>query len=96
MPLDIFLRTLKDDSRNLEKCIDVLYYLQRNQGPILEVVTILKYKTPLLYFLLKKRVKHNIGLKMLFDVGFSYGVAEHSLQVHSKFFIYTSSTNAAL
>jgi hypothetical protein len=80
--IHFFLSTIKDDPRNLEKCIEVLYMLQSTRGPVAEVTTILKYKTPLLYFLLKKRVNHNLGLKMLFDVVFHYDVAEKSLQLH--------------
>ncbi len=78
----LFLNTIKDEPHNLEKCMDVLYMLQRNQGPIVEVTTFLKYKAPLLYSLLKKRVNHNLGLKMLFELEFQYEMAEKRLHSH--------------
>jgi hypothetical protein len=68
-----FLNSVKDDARNLERCIDFLYTLQRSQGsPLLEVVTILKFEKPLLYSLMKPRIQNRQGLKLLFDLTMDY------------------------
>jgi hypothetical protein len=69
----VFLNSTKDDARNIERCIDFLYTLQRAQGaPLLEVVTIMKFEKPLLYSLIKPRIQNRQGLKLLFDLTMDY------------------------
>jgi hypothetical protein len=73
------LSEIKDHHSDLQKCVDLLYLLQRKVGPIVEVITILKYDKPLLYGLLKRRVITNPGLKMAFEITVDYEQAKKTV-----------------
>ena len=79
--LQQFLDNTKDEPRNLEKCVDFFYLLQRTQGSLLEVVTLLKFEKPLLHSLLKIRIKHNPGLSMLFNLSMDYDEAKKKIGI---------------
>jgi hypothetical protein len=68
----------KDQASELNIILDLLYLLQQNRGPLIEVVTVLKFEKPLLYSLLKRRVV-NPGLKMLFQLSLDYEYAKTSI-----------------
>jgi sulfite reductase alpha subunit-like flavoprotein len=71
-----FLSKLKDHPGDLEKCVDFLYLLQIKQGPLVEVITVLKNEKPRIYSLLKGRVSGNRGLSMLFEFSIDYDYAK--------------------
>jgi hypothetical protein len=73
------LNSIDDDLRNIERTVDLLYKIQLSQGPLVQVVTIIKFEKPRLYPFLKKRFEKNPGFKMLFDVDFEYETAKKSL-----------------
>jgi hypothetical protein len=73
------INSLKDDHTYIDKSIDLLYNVQSSRGPLVEVVTIIKYEKPTLYSVLKTRFDHKPAFKMLFDVAFDYDVAKKSL-----------------
>lgn len=71
---------LIDDSLvSLNKCVDMIYNIQRSHGPLVEVITILKFEKPNLYPFLKSRLQSNPAFKMLFEVSFEYQHAKKSL-----------------
>jgi hypothetical protein len=68
-----FIKNTKDDKRNLEKYIDLLYTLHQERATnMLEVVTIIKFDKPLLYSLIKPRIQSRMALKLLFDLTMDY------------------------
>jgi hypothetical protein len=73
------LNSIDDDIRNIEKTIDLLYKIQLSQGPLVQVITIIKYEKPQLYPILKKRFENKKGFKMLFEVQVGYETAKNSL-----------------
>jgi hypothetical protein len=73
------LGKIKDDLSHLEKCVDLLYMLQQKRGPLVEVVTVLKFERPILYDLLKKRLAGNPGLSMLFELSVNYEQAKKNI-----------------
>jgi hypothetical protein len=73
------INSIQDDIRNIEKTIDFLYKIQSSQGPLVQVVTIIKFEKPRLYPFLKKRFENKSGFKMLFDVEVDYETAKKSL-----------------
>jgi hypothetical protein len=78
----IFLENIKDDPREVEKCVDLFYTLQRTKGsPILEIITILKFEKPLLHSLLKTRLQNRLGLSMLFSLTMDYEQSKKNLVV---------------
>jgi len=78
--INSFLEKIKDEPRNLEKCIELLYTLQHSKGtPLLETITVIKYEKPLLYSLIKPRVQSRQGLKLLFDLSMDYEESKNKL-----------------
>jgi hypothetical protein len=73
------LGRIKNHPSHLEECVDLLYMLQQKRGPLVEVVTVLKYERPLLYDLLKKRLAGNPGLVMLFELSVDYEQAKNNI-----------------
>jgi hypothetical protein len=78
------LNSIDDDLRNIERTVDLLYKIQLSQGPLVQVVTIIKFEKPRLYPFLKKRFENNPGFKMLFDVDFEYETAKKSMGIYKK------------
>jgi len=79
-----FLSGLKDEHRELTRCLDVLLQLQKlvtpvGPAPLLEVVSIIRVEKPLLFAHLKKSVKSNIQLQMLFEISIPYDLAKQRL-----------------
>jgi hypothetical protein len=70
------LSKMNDDPSDLEKYVELLYILQQKRGPLVEVVTVLKNEKPKIYALLKRRIKHNPGLSLLFDLSADYEQAK--------------------
>jgi hypothetical protein len=73
------ISNIKDDLKYMEKSIDLLYKIQLSQGPLLEVITIIKYERPRLFSFLKTRLENKSGYRMLFDVSIEHDVAKKSL-----------------
>lgn len=59
---------LRDTVDDLEKCVDLLYDLQKQHGPLAETVVALKYQRPVLHTMLKKRLSHNPGMRLVLDL----------------------------
>jgi hypothetical protein len=78
------VNSIQDDLRNIERTIDLLHKIHLSKGPLVQVVTILKFEKPRLYPFLKKRFENNPGFKMLFDVDFAYETAKKSLGMYTK------------
>lgn len=62
------IQKLRDTIDDLEKCVDLLYRLQKDNGPVAETVVALKYQRPVLHKLLKFRLRHNPGLRLVLDL----------------------------
>jgi hypothetical protein len=73
------LNDIQDDHRFIEKSIDLIYKIRLDRGPVVEVITIIRYEKPTLFNYLKARFQNNSGLKMLFEVTVDYEVAKKSL-----------------
>jgi hypothetical protein len=73
------INTIKDNHGYIEKTIDLLYKIQLTQGPVVEVITILKFEKPRLYASLKTRLGNKSGFKILFEVSVDHKVAKESL-----------------
>jgi hypothetical protein len=78
------INSIDDDLSNIDKTIDLLYKIQLSQGPVVQVVTIIKFEKPQLYPFLKKRIRNNSGFKMLFEVDVEYEYAKNSLSKYIK------------
>jgi hypothetical protein len=75
------LNNINDNLSSLNKCVDLIYNLQRFQGPLVEVITIIKYEKPNLYPYLKARFENNPAFQFVFEVSFEYEHAKKSLTV---------------
>jgi sulfite reductase alpha subunit-like flavoprotein len=73
------INSIKDDLKYIEKSIDLLYKIQLAKGPMVEVITIIKYEKPRLYSFLKTRLENKAGYRILFDVSIEHAVARKSL-----------------
>jgi hypothetical protein len=73
------INNIKDNHGYLEKTIDLLYKIQLSQGPVVEVITILKFEKPHLYASLKTRLGNKPAFKILFEVSVDYETAKESL-----------------
>lgn len=73
------LYSIKDDLKNIEKCIDLFYRIQLTQGPLIEVITIMRFEKPLLYAYLKTRFERNPRFNMLFELLIDHKFARNSL-----------------
>jgi hypothetical protein len=78
-----FLEGLRDDPKDVEKCIEFFNALHRLPKhiprPFLEVVTVLKVEKPNLFKHLKTRLFSNRPLIMLFDLNIDYELAKARL-----------------
>lgn len=83
MQLAKMLDAVKDDASESNTIIDLLHSLQQQRGPLIEVVTVLKFEKPKLYHALKNRVKRP-GLKMLFELSFDYEIAKKAIYVDDE------------
>jgi hypothetical protein len=72
---------IQDDLKHIEKSIDLLYKIQLSKGPLLEVITIIKFEKPRLFSFLKTRLENKSGYKILFEVSIEHDVAKKSLGV---------------
>jgi hypothetical protein len=75
----IELNTISDDLQSIDRALDLLHKIQLSQGPVIQVLTIIKFEKPRLYSFLKNRLENNPGFKMMFDVSFEYKSAKKSL-----------------
>jgi hypothetical protein len=73
------INVLKDDLKYMEKWIDLLYKIQLSKGPMIEVITIIKFERPRIYSFLKPRLENKAGYRILFDVSIELDVAKKSL-----------------
>jgi hypothetical protein len=78
-----FLEGLRDDSKDVEKCIEFFNALHRlpkhMSRPFLEIITVLKVEKPNLFKHLKTRLITNRPLIMLFDLNIEYEIAKARL-----------------
>ncbi|MDB5054227.1 MAG: hypothetical protein JWM44_2277 [Bacilli bacterium] len=78
-----FLEALRDDQKDVEKCIEFFNALHRLPAhiprPFLEMVTVLKLEKPNLFKHLKARLQTNRPLIMLFDLDIDYELAKMRL-----------------
>jgi hypothetical protein len=70
---------LKDDLKYADRCIDLFYSIQLNHGPLIEVITIMRFEKPKLYTYLKTRFDKNPRFNMLFEVIIEHQFARKSL-----------------
>jgi hypothetical protein len=73
------INAINDNHGHIEKTIDLLYKIQLSKGPVVEVITILKFDKPRLYASLKTRLGNKTGFKMLFELSVDYETAKESL-----------------
>jgi hypothetical protein len=73
------LVTLKNDLKYIQRCIDLFYNIQFTHGPLIEVITILKFEKPRLYSFLKTRFENMPRFQMLFEVSIEHEFARKSL-----------------
>jgi sulfite reductase alpha subunit-like flavoprotein len=73
------INSIQDDLRNMERTIDLLYKIQLSQGPLIEVITLIKFEKPRLYSFLKTRLENKSGFKILFEVAIEHEIAKKSL-----------------
>jgi hypothetical protein len=79
-----FLSSLADEHREVSRCLDVLLQMQKlvtptGPAPLLEVVSVIKAEKPMLFQHLKKSVKSNIQLQMLFEIAIPHDIARQRL-----------------
>jgi hypothetical protein len=84
------LDSMNDNLKYIQRCIDLFYDIQLNHGPLIEVITIIKYEKPRIYSFLKTRFENIPRFKMLFEVNIKHEFARKSLEIEA---IYVSSTN---
>jgi hypothetical protein len=73
------INIIKDSQDHLERTIDLLYKIQLSHGPLIEVITIIKFEKPRLFSCLKTRLENKSGFKMLFEVSIEHEIAKKSL-----------------
>ncbi|QGQ97189.1 hypothetical protein EHS13_21030 [Paenibacillus psychroresistens] len=73
------LYAIKDDLKNTEKCIDLFYKIQLTYGPLIEVITIMRFEKPKLYTYLKSRFDKNPRFNLLFELAIDHEFARASL-----------------
>jgi len=67
-PVQKSIDRLRDTVDDLEKCVDLLYEMQKRKGPLAETAIALKYQRPVLHKMLKSRLRHNPGLRLVLDL----------------------------
>lgn len=73
------IRRMHESKADLEQCVDLLIKLQLDQGPIIEVLTVLRYEKPILFSWLKTRLSFRPGLQMMLDIRLDYDEAVRRL-----------------
>jgi hypothetical protein len=73
------LYAIKDDLKYTEKCIDLFYRIQLTCGPLIEVITIMRFEMPRLYAYLKSRFDKNPKFNLLFELTIDHEFARASL-----------------
>jgi sulfite reductase alpha subunit-like flavoprotein len=73
------INAIKDNNSHLERTIDLLYKIQLSRGPLIEVITIIRFEKPRLYSILKTRLENKTGFKIMFEVSIEHEVAKKSL-----------------
>jgi hypothetical protein len=73
------LHAINDNLAQIERVVDLLYKIQLSQGPLIEVITIIKYEKPHIYPILKIRLENKTGFKILFEVSVEHEIARKSL-----------------
>ncbi|MEK3986389.1 hypothetical protein MHB77_23915 [Paenibacillus sp. FSL K6-3166] len=79
-----FLNSVRDDGRDVELCVDFLNKLivnssRESPAPVLEIITLIKYEKPILFYELRKRLKVRTNFKMLFELDLDYVQAKKKL-----------------
>ncbi len=78
-----FLRSVKDDKKDVEKGLSFLDGLLRNRGesypPMVEIVTVIKHERPILYQHMKQRIQYQSNLRMIFELDMDYETAKDRL-----------------
>jgi hypothetical protein len=77
--INTVLSKIRDQHSEVEKCVDLIYEVQRTGGPLAEVITILKFEKPLVHSLLKTRLKHNPGINLMLTITMDYDQAKQKL-----------------
>ncbi|MFK7693980.1 hypothetical protein ACI5FR_14375 [Paenibacillus sp. HJGM_3] len=77
------LSKIRDQHTEVEKCVDLIYEVQRTGGPLAELITVLKYEKPLLHSLLKARLKHNPGINLILTISMDYEQAKQKLAAYN-------------
>lgn len=73
------LNKIRDQHSEVEKCVDLIYEVQRTGGPLAELITILRYEKPLVHSLLKNRLRHNPGINLILTISMDYEQAKQKL-----------------
>jgi hypothetical protein len=79
------LDSINDDLKYAERCIDLFYNLQLSHGPLIEVITIIKFEKPHLYSFLKTRFEKNPRFNMSFEVNIEHEFARKSLGFEANY-----------
>lgn len=78
-----FMRSVKDDIKDVEKGLNFLDSLMRNRGeftpPMVEIVTVIKHEKPILYQHMKQRIQYQYNLRMIFELDMDYETAKNRL-----------------
>ncbi len=73
------LNAIKDSLSNIERCIDLFYRIQLTQGPLIEVITLMRFEKPKLHTYLKARFNNNPRFSILFELVIDHEFARKSL-----------------
>lgn len=66
------IRRMHEAKPDLEQCVDLLIELQLDQGPVIEVLSVIRYEKPILFSWLKPRLSFRPGLQMMLDIRLDY------------------------
>ena len=69
------IRRMHESKVDLEQCVDLLITLQMEKGPVIEVLTLIRYEKPILFSWLKPRLAFRPGLQMMLDIHNDYNEA---------------------
>ncbi len=75
------ISTIKDSHSHLDRAINLLYKIQLSCGPLIEVITIIKFEKPKLFSILKARLENKPGYKIFFEVSVEHEIAKKSLSL---------------
>ena len=78
------IRRMHETKVDLEQCVDLLVQMQYEQGPIVEVMTVIRYEKPILFAWLKPRLSFRPGLQMMLDLHLDYNEALSRLEAYEQ------------